>query len=84
MKNYLIVIILALIFTCWLTDTGTPPKPQPVAIGEMKEKTLGMERKDQDYGDFNYVDQPAAKLYLTKIGDKGSNRKLDFPWAAGN
>jgi hypothetical protein len=85
MKNCLIIFVLALIVTSWLNDTHTPAKPEPVGISsEMKEKNLGMERKDQNIADFTYIDQSEPKLFLTKIGDKGCCRKLDFPYAAAN
>lgn len=85
MKSCLIIFIISLIVTCWLTDTHAPPNLLPVAIStEMREKNLGMERKDQMIADFTYVDQTEPKLYLTKIGDKGCCRKLDFPYAAAN
>ena len=84
MKTYLFLFIFCLLVTSWLTDSGGPPKLVPVGVSaEVKEKNLGMERKDQNIGNFVYVDQPEPKLVLTKIGDKGCCRKLDFPsWAA--
>jgi hypothetical protein len=82
MKNSLIIFVLCLIFTCWLTDSGGPPKPVPVAINGMTEGTLGSEHKDSSYSDFTYADKVAPKSLLTTIGEKDSTPRPDYPFFA--
>jgi hypothetical protein len=79
MKNGLIIFIVSLIFTCWLTDTGAPPRPLPVAIKDINEGSLGVKHKEQIYSDFLYADKAVAKRLLTKVEESDPDKPADYP-----
>jgi len=74
-----------LVSTCWLTDSGGPPTPVPVAIKSTMESTLGMSKtEDQMIGDFSYTGDSKKIGTVTKITEKGNAYTADLPYWAGN
>ncbi len=80
MKTYLIILILALCFTCWLGDAGMPPQPVPIGINLMQEGACGVDKQEMMYTDFTITDKTRDSGYITKIDEKSSGDGVDFPW----
>ncbi len=80
MKTYLIILILALCFTCWLGDSGMPPQAVPIGINQMQEGAAGVDKQEMMYADFMISDKTRDSGYITKIDEKSPGDGMDFPW----
>jgi len=80
MKNYLIILILSLCFTCWLADSGQPPTEQPMGISNVLPITYGEKKQEGMIPDFVFTDKQQPSNYATKIDEDSVGQQLDFPW----
>ncbi len=80
MKTYLIILILALCFTCWLNDTGMPPMEQPIGIKDVPAGASAVKKVESMIPDFKFTDKPRNSGYTTKIEEVNSGDEADFPW----
>ena len=79
MKAYLFILIIVLCFTCWLGDSGAPPMPQGIGIGDISPNAYGVNKKESMIPDFVYTDERRDSGYIVKIDEKSSQQNIDFP-----
>ena len=78
----LILFLIALACTCWLTDSGAPPSPIQVGVTDVTEASTGAQKTEQQmFGDFRYVDNPKPIETVTGIKESGQARG-DLPYNA--
>ncbi len=82
MKTYLIIFILALCFTCWLFDNGTPPVEQPIGIKDTPAGVSGAKKVENMIPDFVFTDKTRDSGYATKIEETNIGEEADFPYGA--
>jgi len=80
MKTYLIILILALCFTCWLADSGMPPTEVNLGINGVPEGAAGVNKQENMIPDFVYTDKDRNSGYITKIDNDSPGENMDFPW----
>jgi hypothetical protein len=79
-KAYLIILILALFFTCWLADSGMPPMEQPIGINDIPEGAVGVNKKESMIPDFSLTEKGRNNGFITKIDNDSPGENMDFPW----
>ncbi len=80
MKSYIIIFILALVFTAWVTDSHGPPKAAPTAITDIRGDSNGKTVHDSQIADFFVADQAKKSTYATEIwNDTAKPKHADFP-----
>ncbi len=84
MKAYLIILIVVLIFTCWVNGGSYEPYPYPVAFSGVKESGYSVKREAGLFPEINFVDQPRQAAIMTKIDEKSDDQIVDFPIDARN
>jgi len=85
MKAYLIIFLVVMACTCWLTDQGGPPSPFPIGVKGATEAKFGMSRNaDQMIQNFGYTSDSRDIGIITNINSKGNSAGADLPWGAAN
>jgi len=82
MKTYLIIFILALCFTCWVTDVGMPPMDQPLGIKDISAGAAAANKQESMIPDFRFTEEAKDSSYIIKIDETNSGKEADFPWGA--
>jgi hypothetical protein len=84
-KPLLIILVIVMACTCWLTDSGGPPSPIPIGVTGTLPTSLGLTRgEDQMIPNFGYTSDSKKIGIITKITSRGSQMGADLPYGASN
>jgi hypothetical protein len=84
-KPLLIILVIVLACTCWLTDSGGPPSPIPIGVTGTQQSSLGLTRgEDQMIPNFGYTADSKKIGIVTNINSRGTATGADLPYGASN
>src|SRR5439155_27179411 len=84
MKEAIVLFIFALIVSSLVggLDTSQEPQNWKVGVSDMVDSEFGVQRKENSYGEVNYVNEPQPYLFMTNIDEKSEQWNVQYPLGA--